>query len=367
MVVILRSIHASVDSRLTRYIMALEKVEKDVLVIQWARGGIGLLPAKRTRFSSFSMRAGLGGGWKNALALIIWMIWCFWILTKERKNIEVVHAIDLDTVLPALLFSKIFRKKLIFDIYDSYGDARSMGGAGRKIVDAIERFAALHSQHVILPDMCRRSQVPDGVRDVRIIENVPCEYDEQTSRFAGDSPRVKLAYVGILEEHHRGLEDLLAVVARYPEKVELQIAGFGPLEKKCSAAMQDHKNIHFHGAVTPRQAIELMAGCDVVIGMYYRTKEHHSKATPNKYYEHLMLSKALLTTKGTPPGQKVEAGLSGWALEEGEAALGKLFDTVTQEECWKLGNNASEKWKSDYADYFQAVLVEKYARQLCSI
>lgn len=347
--------------------MALQQAGRDALVIQWARGGSGEFPGKRTKFASFAWKAGLGGGWKNALGLILWMAWAFFILVKERKNVEVVHAVDLDTVLPALLFCKLFRKKLIFDIYDSYGDARSMTGAGRRVADALEGFAALHADHVILPDTCRLPQVPAGVRDIRIIENVPFESGAAASAppapaFAG----VTLAYVGILEERHRGLEDLLAMVARYPEKIRLEIAGFGPLAEACSKAMRDHGNIRFHGAVTPDQAIRLMSGCDVLVGMYYRTKAHHERATPNKYYEHLMLAKPLLTTKGTPPGEKVESGLSGWALEEGETSLKGLFDAVTREECRELGARASKKWNADYANYFQDVLVEKYAGDLCS-
>jgi hypothetical protein len=367
MVVFLRSIHASVDSRLTRYVMALEKVGRDALVIQWARGGSGEFPAKRTKFSSFSLKAGLGGGWKNALALIFWMAWAFSVLFKERKNTEVVHAIDLDTVLPALLFCKVFRKKLIFDIYDSYGDARSMSGAGRKVVDALEGFAARHADHVILPDTCRLPQVPAAVKDITIIENVPFKSgNEGSARRVPEFAGVTLAYVGILEERHRGLEDLLAAVALYPGKVELEIAGFGPLAEACAKAAREHQNIRFHGAVTPEQAIRLMDGCDVVVGMYYRTKAHHARATPNKYYEHLMLSKPLLTTKGTPPGEKVELDYSGWALQEGESSLKGLFDSITRATCRELGANASKKWNADYANYFQEILVEKYARNLCS-
>ena len=366
MIVFLRSIHASVDSRLTRYVMALEELGKPSLIIHWARGGSGRFPGKQTRFASFGMKAGLGGGWKNASSLVIWMAWSFFALVRHSKNIKTVHAVDLDTALPALLFSKLFRKKFIFDIYDSYGDARSMSGMGRKIADALEGFAALHADHVILPDNCRVPQIPDNVKDVRIIENVPSSIRAKFEKTeVADSARVKLAYVGILESQHRGLEDLLSVVAQYPVTVELHIAGFGPLAEMCEKAAMDDENIRFYGPVTPERAVQIMSECDVVIGMYYRTKEHHFRATPNKFYEHLMLGKPLLTTAGTPPGEKVKAGASGWAVQEGQSGIDEVISAISKEECRLLGESASRKWSESYSDYFQKVLVDEYAGHLC--
>ena len=366
MIVFLRSIHASIDSRLIRYVLALEEVGKSSLIVQWARGGSKPFPGKQTVFEDFDVKAGLGGGWKNALALLFWMAWSFLTLVRKRKHITVVHAVDLDTVLPALLFSKLFRKKLIFDIYDSYGDARSMKGAGRRLADALEGFAALHADHVILPDSCRLSQVPSGIRNLHFIENVPSANGVETAvQEFDDSGKVKLAYVGILEAEHRGLEDLLSAVTRYPDKVELHIAGFGPLAEACSKAAAAGKNIHFYGPVAPTQGIRIMGECDVVVGMYYRTKEHHYRATPNKFYEHLMLGKPLLTTVGTPPGERVEANGSGWAVQEGEAGITAIVNIISKEECKLLGEKALRKWKESYADYFQRVLVNEYAGKIC--
>jgi glycosyltransferase involved in cell wall biosynthesis len=368
MIVFLRSIHASVDSRLTRYVHALDAVGKDSMILHWARGGNAKLASDRVKSHTFFLKAGLGGGWKNAIGLIQWMYWCFATLVRNRRMIRVVHAVDLDTALPALLFSTLFRKKFVFDIYDSYGDARNMSGIARKVVDALEGFAALRAHVVILPDVCRLEQVPAGIKDVRIVENVPfVSRTPDGTRLSASTDRIKLAYVGILEAEHRGLEDLMSAVSLYPGKVELHIAGFGPLAGSCKEKMREHGNIRFYGAVTPDKAIQLMNECDVVIGMYYRTKSHHLRATPNKYYEHLMLGKPLVTTIGTPPGSKIAADYSGWALEEGAASIEALIEQVTREECQALGANALKKWREQYSRYFETVLIQEYANRICQI
>jgi hypothetical protein len=44
--------------------------------------------------------------------------WVFIKLVIYRP--KVVHAFDLDTVLPCYIYKKLFRKKLVFDIVDRY-------------------------------------------------------------------------------------------------------------------------------------------------------------------------------------------------------------------------------------------------------
>jgi hypothetical protein len=368
MIVFLRSIHAAVDSRLMRYVQALDRAGKDSLVLHWPRGGNAKLVDDEARRVAFSLEANLGGGWKNAFGLLKWTFWCFLTLVRNRKSIKIVHAVDLDTALPALLFSKLFGKKFVFDIYDSYGDARSISGVARKVVDMVEGFAARCAAEVILPDTCRTSQVPATVKNLRIIENVPFNLGAECCYgLSSHSDCIKLAYVGILEEEHRGLEDLLSAVARFPDKVELHVGGFGPLAGVCERMMQAHRNIHFHGALAPEQAIGLMAKCDVVIGMYYRTKPHHWRATPNKYYEHLLLGKPLVTTAGTPPGVKVTENQSGWPIREGLASIAALLEGITKEECAALGKNARQKWVEQYSRYFDEVLIKEYANEICKV
>lgn len=368
MIAFLRSIHVSVDSRLSRYIHALDKTGTESLVIQWARGGEKEMASINPRCVTFSLNAGLGGGWRNAIGLLRWMCWSFSALVHHRRDIRAVHAIDLDTALPALLFSILFRKKLIFDIYDSYGDARTMSGIARKMVDMAEALVARCATHVIIPDHCRKSQVPSNARDIRIIENVPFSAEVVTAkRNVTSSARIKLAYVGILEEHFRGLEDLLSAVARLPAQVELHIAGFGQLSEMCARNSRTYANVHFYGPVSSEEALRLMANCDVIVGMYYRSKPHHLRATPNKYYEHLMLAKPLVTTKGTPPGEKVDRDQSGWALVEGAEAIEELLAQIDTETCKIFGENARQKWMREYAQYFDQVLIGEYANGICKV
>src|SRR5438093_4780375 len=45
--------------------------------------------------------------------------WVLYKLLANRPNI--VHAIDLDTLLPCSLYKLIFRKKLVYDVHDRFG------------------------------------------------------------------------------------------------------------------------------------------------------------------------------------------------------------------------------------------------------
>lgn len=82
--------------------------------------------------------------------------------------------------------------------------------------------------------------------------------------------------------------------------VELHVAGYGGLENMFAGSGTKFSNIHFYGALPSPAGLTLMASMDVVVGMYYLSVPNHLYASPNKYYEHLMLGRGMLTTVGTP-------------------------------------------------------------------
>ena len=60
------------------------------------------------------------------------------ILKLVQAEIDVVHACDLDSGLPAKSMCKKYNKKLVYDIYDYYIDAHRMFGRLSGIVEKME-------------------------------------------------------------------------------------------------------------------------------------------------------------------------------------------------------------------------------------
>ena len=222
-----------------------------------------------------------------------------------------------------------------------------MKGSARKVINGIEKIIAKKAKSVVLVDKARIEQHKFSENlSIKIIENVP-NFSVTRQQFeTQNSERLSLCYVGVLEKQHRGLENLLKVAEKLP--VELHIAGFGGVEslfKNCQFA-----NVHFYGSVNHERAQELMQGCDLMLGLYYLSNHNHFYASPNKYYEHLALGKPLLTSKGTPPGDKVAKYNTGWAIGDSYNELYKVLSEIDPRLSVDDNGNYHLTLKSTYLD-----------------
>lgn len=361
-VIFLRSQLPRTDSRLQRYLSVLKQYKKKYTVIGWDRGGTEQCVGSEILYQK---TAKVGGGLNNILSLMSWNLFVLVRLIKLRKEYSVIHSVDFDTIIPALLIAKIMRRKLIFDVYDKYTDARKMPAQIATVIDKIEQWGCVSCDALILPDECRLIQLglPKTTR-VTIIENVPAHASSVVNtqtQIEADCDGLILSYVGILETEHRGLEDLLRVVSRNPN-ICFYIAGDGPLRDIIVEYVQKYNNIHYYGPVSSERALSIMAASHIIVGMYYKTIPNHLFASPNKYYEHLMLGKALLTTENTPPGEKVKLYCTGYAIKEGEKALTSWIEGVSIESAKNLGISARLRWEEFYQDYSVEKLEKPYLK-----
>ncbi len=389
-VVFVRSYLVRTDSRLHRYFRALQQQNVPYLTLGWDRTGI----EPDTEDCRYWHRPSpVGGGLRNFGRILAFNLFCLRELWRSRKQTFCVHAVDLDGALGAAVFSAITGKPLIFDAFDKYSDTRNLTGPVKWVCDQLERWCMRAADWVLLPDACRVEQHGlEGWQKVFIIENVPAERamapkfnpgevvehdrtiraSHSTHCLEGDARQsvstvtspLKLVYVGTLEPVHRGLENLLRAVAEYKGSVHLTLAGTGPLAEQCDQYAQRYANIHFCGEVLPEDAMTLMAEGDIIVGMYYLSSRNHRFAAPNKYYEHLMLGKALLTSLGTPPGERVGAHHTGWAIADTYEALQRWLQGLNRADVEERSQRAALLWRAHYADYFDRVLLQGYAQRV---
>ncbi|MCK9510361.1 MAG: glycosyltransferase [Pigmentiphaga sp.] len=363
MIVFIRSYLIRTDSRLHRYFRVLEAAGLPWTAIAWDRTGVEPEDPRCTWYRQVSP---VGGGWRNFGRILAWNVFAFRTLWQRRREVSVVHAVDLDGALGAALFAMLARRPLIFDAFDKYSDTRNLTGWPARVCDALERWCMRRARTVLLPDPARETQHGiAGWPSIRVIENVPADTPSAISaRREGPARRpdgrLRLVYVGTLEPRHRGLEDLLATVAERPDRVELWVAGTGPLAALFADQAARLANLSFFGEVSPDRALELMGDGDIVVGLYYLTSRNHRYAAPNKYYEHLMLGRPLLTTIETPPGQRVEEGGTGWAIPEGRSAIAAWIDSLSFDEAAARGERAARHWEAEYADYVARTLTPLY-------
>lgn len=365
MLVFIRSYLSAYDARMGKHFRVMGRLGIPFRFIGWNRDGRPLRTGAHEILYERASR--LGARWHNALAIIGWNLFLARTLFRLRREIAAVHAVDLDTAAAAFLFCRLFGKPLIFDVYDKYTAVRSIDGPAGWLLDALERYIARRADLTLLASEDRFGQMdlPKDLPNVLVLENVPGNQVSATAlpKFDG---RWRVGYFGVLEPIHRGLEDLMRVASRRSD-VELHLAGYGGLEAMVADFAAKHENIHYHGPKGSDAGLELMAEMHAIAGLYYLSVPNHAFAAPNKYYEHLMIGRGLLTSAGTSPGRRVEQHSTGWAIGEGADALDAWLDGLRPEAVETAGRAARALWEERYKDYFEERYVSVYGSRVAEL
>lgn len=358
-----RAFLPQLDSRMNKYVHALKAHGDHVSFIGWDRGQTQA-PPSADDIHLYKKTATLGARWRNLLALAGWNLFVVRTLFRLRRQISAVHAVDLDSALAAWFFCRLCRKPFVFDIYDHYADTRAIGGPARAVFNGIERFLARHADLTLLADESRYEQHElSPAEHIMVVENVPASPLQAQPIDTQEPGPIRIGYLGVLEPRHRGLENLLEACAGQPG-VTLHFGGYGPLSERIEAAARQHDNIVVHGPLSHEAGLNMLANMHCTVGFYHLSMPNHRYAAPNKYYEHLLLGRPLLSTRGTPPGTRVEQEQTGWALDETVDAIRDWLAHATKAELAERGARARSLWEKNYQHYAEEVYSRQYRQRL---
>jgi len=77
-------------------------------------------PVQKIRYYEISFPLEYGGGVKSWKGVIKYQLMSYKVLQEQKKNIDIVYAIDLLMALPAAIFSIFARKKFIYHCRQIY-------------------------------------------------------------------------------------------------------------------------------------------------------------------------------------------------------------------------------------------------------
>jgi len=166
---------------------------------------------------------------------------------------DILYAVDLDTILPGFLVSRLRRKTCVFDAHEYYTETPEVvrRPAVQQIWTWVAHFTIPRLRYGITvgPALATIFQQKYGI-PFTTIRNVPFR---QTVAVAKPSkPENILLYQGALNEG-RGLESLIAAMQYLPQAT-LWLAGEGDLSKELRALaqrLQVEKQVQFLGYVLP--------------------------------------------------------------------------------------------------------------------
>ena len=322
-IVILRSRStAGLEPRVERVARALQQEGHDVRVFLWDREHG--YPRREERDGVHIRRLPLPAPYNRPI-LLLPMLWWMIAAFFATRGAEVVHASDLDT-LPAALVAKALRgRKVVYDIFDFYGDliTRPLAERTRRGLRGLEAGLATFADVVLLPDSVRRGTLgPTFPRPVEIVMNVPRDEvltEQQRATFT-------LFYGGNLGPD-RGLLEASEVVSGM-EDVTFRVAGTGELEAPLRSLAEESSSLEFLGQIDHPTVLRETAQAHVVFAWYDPSVPANRVASPNKLFEAMMLSRPILVSDGTNAGKIASLKQSGIAVPFGD--LGALREAIVR-------------------------------------
>lgn len=327
-VVILRSNPVDPDSRVEKEANSLIKVGYDVKILAWDRSSkykvkesfLNLSNGK-VKIYRFGIPASFGDGIKNLKAFSNFQLRLLKWLIKNRNQYQIIHACDFDTGYIAYHCARFLKKKLIFDIFDYlYTNTYGKFSFFKKYIAQLEHKIINYADGTIICTEKRKEQIA-GSKPKRlvVIHNSPPSFNGQISKLELNKDKVKIVYVGILQDS-RFLIELADVISEY-SKCELHIGGFGKYEMYFEKMSNKRSNIYYYGKLPYNKTIELENSCDIMTAIYDPSVDNHYYAAPNKFYESLMLGKPLIMVKNTGMSEVISKNKIGEVIEYNKESL----------------------------------------------
>jgi glycosyltransferase involved in cell wall biosynthesis len=360
-VVICRSNPIAPDPRVEKEAHALSEAGYEVRLLGWDRSAS--LPRDDRldgmRVSRLPIRAEYASGMRNLPDLLRWQWGLLQWLVRHRKEYDLIHACDFDTVLPALLCRSLYGKQVVYDIFDFYADHLRLTPTWIKdAIRAVDLRAIGWADALILVDDSRREQIR-GSKPQRcaVVYNSPQDIqvasgpDRQKVQIADHkNSSLHIAYIGLLQGE-RGLFELLAVLRQHPEW-SLDLAGFGGDEDRIVELARDMPNVRWHGRIPYQSAIQLSAAADVLIATYDPSIPNHRYSSPNKVFEAMLLGKPIIVAQDTNMDRIIQQSDCGLIVPYGdatalEASLLRLQTDLQLRR--RLGENARKAYDTTYS------------------
>jgi glycosyltransferase involved in cell wall biosynthesis len=353
-VVIIRANLLDREVRATKIIKTLTNNGYLVTLLCWDRG-IKTNRSERQEAGSFQeeMRLKFKAPWGNKVLLFLPIWWCFIFSRLMVTQWDIVHAIQIISLPPAVIAGKLKRKPVIYDMLDTYEDVKPLPKVIRNTCVKMDKIFMWLASSVILADEAQIEEVggipnskvvaiydsPDTISKINLGHQ---KNDIFTLFFAG------LLFSGKvlnLDTIFRAVEDI--------EGVMVVIAGHGDLVdeiKEWSRKMPE--KIRFIGEITHAEVLERSAKADLLFVLRDPIVPVNKYICGCKVLEAMMCGTPILVNKGTSTANKVREENCGLVVdannvEEIKEAIIKLRDNPTL--CGELGANARKAYEGRYS------------------
>lgn len=202
-----------------------------------------------------------------------------------------LHASDVEAVIPALLAGRILRIPVIYNIHDNLSVRYSLPAVVMAALNVFEGALVVLSDVTLVPESFRRDLLPAWARRrVHVVRNAPEDPGFQ-ERPAPHRPPVVL-FAGWLDLG-RGLRQVLALARA--GRIRLVVAGEG--DARLQQELRTTPNVEYVGFRDHTGVMALTRDCDYVAAFYDPARVINRYAASNKIAEALAVGRPVLINR----------------------------------------------------------------------
>ena len=346
------------DPRVKKIVKSLNK-RYSVTALGWDRDG---LPKKKlddyiVELKLFRLKTSF---WKPSLPrmfvrLVVFfpLFWAWVFINLAIQRPEVVHACDLDTVLPCYVYKKIFRKRLIFDVFDRYAMVFIPSKFKRffVIVNWLEELLVNKADALIiaggqkvLETFRKKPKLYDVILNCPEDYYLPSKKKELVSNNSKEA--LTLVYTGGIRRG-RALESLVSIINSL-NGVNLVIAG-PIMDKELFTQIERNPAIKYNGVFEPLEAIYLEKSSDVMIALYDSSVSWNRITLPNKLFEAMMCGIPIITNIATEIVKETKCGIIVENYYDGNEIRKAIISLRDDDELRKiLGDNGRKAFAQTF-------------------
>jgi glycosyltransferase involved in cell wall biosynthesis len=303
----------------------------------------------------------------------IWWIYEFFFLLKDKCN--VIHACDLDTLIPAIPAKLIKRVPLCYTIYDFYANNLPNGHFQvvrrliRSLVARVEKFGIGFTEILFLVDEARYEEVRGArINKLAYIYNSPPDYfDANQAKEPGKAAaEMSVFYAGVINRS-RGLQFVASSVQDI-DGVRLILAGAVHDEVFLKNSVLTSRKIQYLGWLPSYEdVIKRTSEADILFRLSDPRIPKTKYESPNKLFEAMMCGKPIIVSDGSSMADIVRKENCGLVVPYGDVdaikeAILKLKNNPKL--CQKLGQNGRRAYENRYSwQIMEKRLLDSY-RQL---
>lgn len=311
----------AIDPAVHKIASTLSKHGYDVKLLLWDRTNI----IQKNKFSEYAIHTfNLKAPYDKFLVVLFFPLWWAYQLFFIIKNdCDIVHACDLDTLIPAVLAKKIKRLKLVYIIYDSYSNfIQSTSILSNKIKNFVaetERSLINHVDALLLVDEARKDEIKGiNTNNVSYIYNSPSDYlsGSKINRIKHD--KFTLFYAGNIVKS-RGIDDIITAIDGLND-VRLIFAGNGVDIEIVKYNEKINPNISYLGFISYDEVIRYTLDADALFRFSDPKLAETKYASPNKIFEAMMCGKPIIVSDNSSMADIVRDNNFGIIVPYGDIA-----------------------------------------------